>query len=98
MLSFFLLPKGVFKRLDYFQSRFIWQGDSEKKKYKLVKWSVVCRSKDQGGLGIYNLEVKNTALLGKWLLKFLTEEEIWQNILKKICWLESVITSYMEIW
>jgi hypothetical protein len=40
-------------------------------------------SKDQGGLGIHNLEVKNTALLGKWLFKLLTEKGMWQTILKK---------------
>jgi hypothetical protein len=65
MLSFFLLPKGVLNRLDFFPSRFFWQGDSEKKRYRLAKWSVVCRPKDQGGLGIDDLEVKNTSLLGK---------------------------------
>jgi hypothetical protein len=37
MISFFLLPKGVLHRLDYYRSRFFWQGDSEKKKYRLVK-------------------------------------------------------------
>jgi hypothetical protein len=74
MLSFFLLPKGVLSRLDFFRLRFFWQGDSEKKKYRLAKWSVVCRPKDQGGLGIQDLEVKNTALLGKWLFRLLTED------------------------
>jgi hypothetical protein len=36
ILSFFLLPKGVLKRLDFFRSRFFWKGDSEKKKYRLA--------------------------------------------------------------
>jgi hypothetical protein len=76
MLSFFLLPKGVLKRLDFFHSRFFWQGDSEKKKYRLTKWSVVCRPKDQGGLGIQDLEVNNTTLLGKWLFRLLTEDGV----------------------
>jgi hypothetical protein len=82
MVSFFLLLKGVLHRLDYYRSRFFWQGDSEKKKYRLVKWSVVCTPKDQGGLGIHDLQVKNTALLGKWLFKLLTEDGIWQTLLK----------------
>jgi hypothetical protein len=43
----------------------------------------VCSPKDQGGLGIPDLEVKNTALLGKWLFKLLTEERTWQTILKR---------------
>jgi hypothetical protein len=83
MISFFLLPKGVLYKLDYYRSRFFWQGDSEKKKYQLAKWSVVCYPKDQGGLGIHDLSVKNMALLGKWMFKLLIEDETWQNILKR---------------
>jgi hypothetical protein len=67
MLSFFLLPKGV----------------SEKKKYRLAKWPVVCRPKDQGGLGIHDLEVKNTTLLEKWLFRLLSEDGIWQTLLRR---------------
>ena len=83
MLSFFQVPKGVLKRLDYFRSRFFWQGDSEKRKYRLAKWSVVCRPRDQGGLGIHDLEIKNRALLGKWLFKLLSEEGLWQTLLRR---------------
>jgi hypothetical protein len=83
MISFFQLPKEVLKQLDYFWSRFFWQGDSEKNKYRLTKWSIICRPKDQGGLGIHDLEVKNKALLGKWLFKLLTEEGVWQTLLKR---------------
>ena len=81
MLSFFHLPKGVLQRLDYFRSRFFWQGDGENKKYRLTKWSMVCRPKDQGGLGIHDLQVKNEALLSKWLFKLLTEDGVWQTML-----------------
>jgi hypothetical protein len=83
MISFFLLRKGIPHKLDYYRSRFFWQGYSEKKKYRLVKWSTVCKPKDQGGLGVYDLQVKNFALLGKWLLKLLTEDGVWQTVLKR---------------
>src|SRR4051812_17682988 len=83
MISFFPLPKGVLHRLDYFRSRFFWQGDNEKKKYRLAKWNVVCRPKDQGGLGIHDLQVKNSALLSKWLFKLLTPDGVWQTLLKQ---------------
>jgi hypothetical protein len=53
------------------------------KKYRLVKWSVVCTPIDQGRLGIHDLQVKNTALLGKWLFKLLTEDGMWQTLLKR---------------
>jgi hypothetical protein len=68
MMSFFAISKGVLKKLGYFRSRFYLQGDENKQKYRLVRWIIVCRPKDQGGLGIYDLKIKNTALLlSKWL-------------------------------
>jgi hypothetical protein len=75
MLSFFEIPKGVRKRLDFFHSRLFWQSDGHKKKYRLTRWNIVCRPKDQGGLGIEVLELKNKCLLSKWLFKILTEQE-----------------------
>ena len=65
MLSFIEIPKGVRKRLDFFRSRFFWQSNDTKKKYRLTKWNIVCRPKDQGGLGIEVLELKNQCLLSK---------------------------------
>ena len=65
LLSFFEVPVGVRKRLDFYRSRFFWQGDELKIKYRLAKWDIICRPKDQGGLGIENLEVKNKYLLSK---------------------------------
>jgi hypothetical protein len=39
---------------------------------------MICRPKDQGGLGVVMLEIKNTCLLSKWLFKLLSEEEgLW---------------------
>jgi hypothetical protein len=52
MLSFFEVPRGVLKKLDYFRSRFFWQSDEHKKKYRLTKWEVVCTPKDQGVRGV----------------------------------------------
>ena len=49
MLSFLEIPKGVRKRLDMIRSRFFWQSDGHKKKYRLTKWEIMCRPKDQGG-------------------------------------------------
>jgi hypothetical protein len=55
MMSFFEIPKGILKRLDYYRSRFFWQGNNDKRKYRLGKWDIICRPKDQGGFGITNL-------------------------------------------
>ena len=82
MLSFLEIPKGVLKRLDFYRSRFFWQSDQNKQKYRLTKWNIVCRPKDQGGLGIEVLDIKNKCLLSKWLYKLINEEGVWQELLK----------------
>uniref|UniRef100_A0A8I6Z7X8 Reverse transcriptase domain-containing protein n=1 Tax=Hordeum vulgare subsp. vulgare TaxID=112509 RepID=A0A8I6Z7X8_HORVV len=83
LLSFFQVPVGVRKRLDFYRSRFFWQSDEVKTKYRLAKWDIICRPKDQGGLGIENLEVKNRCLLSKWLFRLSVESQgMWVQILK----------------
>jgi hypothetical protein len=74
LLSFFAIPTGVRKRLDFYRSRFFWQSDEQKKKYRLTRWNGICRPEDQGGLGIEVLYIKNKCLLCKWLFKMLTRE------------------------
>ena len=83
LLSFFEIPKGVRKRLDFFRSRFFWQSDEAKRKYRLARWDILCRPKDQGGLGIENLEIKNKCLMSKWLHRLETEPGgMWSQILR----------------
>jgi hypothetical protein len=72
-----------FTQTQLLQIEIFSQGDSEKKKYRLIKWTVVCRSKDVGGLGVHDLEIKNSALLGKWIFKLLTEDGVWQTLVKR---------------
>jgi hypothetical protein len=81
MLSFLEIPVGVRKHLDFYRSIFFWQSDEAKRKYRLTRWNIICRPKDQGGLGIEVLELKNRCLLSKWLFKLLNEEGVWQELL-----------------
>jgi mannosylglycoprotein endo-beta-mannosidase len=82
MMSFLRIPKGVLKRLDYYRSRFYWQCDEHKKKYRLAKWSILRQPKSLGGLGIIDLEVQNVCLLSKWIFKLINEEGEWQMMLR----------------
>ncbi|WVZ62207.1 hypothetical protein U9M48_011977 [Paspalum notatum var. saurae] len=58
-------------------------GDNHRKKYRLIKWGLLCLPKDQGGLEILNLEAQNTCLISKWLYKLINENGIWQQLLRK---------------
>jgi hypothetical protein len=40
-------------------------------------------SSQRSGLRVHDLEVKNSALLGKWLFKLFTEDGVWQTLLKR---------------
>jgi hypothetical protein len=44
--------------------------------------NIICRPKEQGGLGIEVLELKNKCLLAKWLFKILNEQGVWQELIK----------------
>ena len=61
---------------------FFWQGDNHKKKYRLAKWNIIFRPKEQGGMGILDLEIQNHCLLSKWLYKLINEDGPWQQVLK----------------
>ena len=65
ILFFFEVPREVLKKLEYLRSRFYWQNDEHKKKYRLLKWTTLCQPKDMGGLGIQNLDIQNKYLLSK---------------------------------
>jgi hypothetical protein len=83
MLSFFEIPKGVQKRLDLFRSYFFWQSDGHNKKYRLTQWNIICRPKDQGGLGAEVLKLKNKCMLSEWLFKILNEQEgVWLELIR----------------
>jgi hypothetical protein len=62
MLSFLDILVGVRKRLDCYGSNLFWQSEDNKKKYRLSKWNILCRPKDQGGLGIEVLELRKQML------------------------------------
>ncbi|WVZ67109.1 hypothetical protein U9M48_016236 [Paspalum notatum var. saurae] len=67
MLSFFEIPR---------------EGDGSKKKYRLAKWKILCTPKEQGGLGIQDLDVQNKCLLSKWLSRLINEDGVWQQLLR----------------
>jgi hypothetical protein len=69
--------------MDRTRKRFFWQGGGEKRKYYLVKWDKITRSKQKGGLGIKDLRKMNISLLCKWWWKLEHEEGLWQEIVKK---------------
>jgi hypothetical protein len=53
------------------------RGYTDKKKYHLAKWYIISQPKDQGVLGIIDLEIQNICLLSNWIIKLLNTEGTW---------------------
>jgi len=82
-MSIYLLPKTITKKLDGQRRSFFWQGGSLKRKYHLVRWTTICKSKNKRGLGIKDIQKMNISLLCKWWWKLKNEEGLWQQIIQK---------------
>lgn len=70
-IAIYKIPTKVWLHIDMLRRRFLWYGGSSiRKMISLVDWQVVCARKDQGGLGLLNLNTINIALLVKWWYRF----------------------------
>ncbi|KAL9683512.1 hypothetical protein QQ045_015334 [Rhodiola kirilowii] len=58
-----ILPKTVIQAVNATCARFFWRGSCDKKRGHLVKWDDMCRDKEDGGLGLKNIETLNFAMV-----------------------------------
>ncbi|CAL1383383.1 unnamed protein product [Linum trigynum] len=65
VMSCFLLPVTLCRKLDKHMARFWWGYSVDKEKAHWVSWRNLCRSKFDGGLGFRRFEDFNQALLAK---------------------------------
>ncbi|OMO91306.1 reverse transcriptase [Corchorus capsularis] len=81
-MSLFPLPAMVKVELDKIQRRFLWGGSDSQKKLHYVNWNQVCKPKENGGLDIVDLDIKNRGLLKKWVWRFGNEKDsLWRKII-----------------
>ncbi|KAL0292780.1 UNVERIFIED_CONTAM: hypothetical protein Sradi_6973800 [Sesamum radiatum] len=76
--SVFLLPKSIIKIIEQRMRSFLWQGVSGSGLAK-VAWDQVCKTKEEGGLGIRRVLHVNLALIMKHVWRILQEDSnsIW---------------------
>ncbi|RVW97209.1 Protein-tyrosine sulfotransferase [Vitis vinifera] len=66
-LSLFKIPVSIASKIEKMQRDFLWSGAGEGKRDHLIRWEVVSRPREMGGLGFGKTSMRNSALLGKWL-------------------------------
>ena len=79
------LPKAVIKQIDKFKKHCLWRGSNVNERTQpKAAWEMVCLPKEEGGLGIMNIETQNQALLMKNLDNFFNKKDIpWVNMIWK---------------
>ena len=81
-MSLFVIPRKMRLRLEKIQMEFLWGDLEERRKIHLVRWTVICKDKRYGGLGLRHLKDFNYALLRKWLWRFpLERESFWRKVI-----------------
>jgi hypothetical protein len=81
-LSFLKIPNKVWKKVVRIQREFLWGGVKGGKKISWVKWSVVCRDRKKGGLGVRDIRIVNLSLLTKWRWRLLSPgRPLWKEVL-----------------
>ena len=84
-LFVFKIPAPVAAKIERLQRNFLWSGIGEGKRDHLVSWDVVCNPKVKRGLGFGKIFIRNLALLGKWLWRYLREgSALWHQVILSI--------------
>ncbi|GAU34029.1 hypothetical protein TSUD_16170 [Trifolium subterraneum] len=81
-LSLLKMSVNVWKQVVRIQREFLWRGVKGGNKIKWVKWSVVCKAKEKGGLGVRDIRLVNLSLLAKWRWRLLLPgSALWKEVL-----------------
>ncbi|RVW86687.1 LINE-1 retrotransposable element ORF2 protein [Vitis vinifera] len=83
--SLFKIPVSIASKIEKMQRDFLWSGAGEGKRDHLIRWEVVSRPREMGGLGFGKTSMRNSALLGKWLWRFPRERSgLWHKVIASI--------------
>ncbi|KAL4290818.1 hypothetical protein GQ457_14G021830 [Hibiscus cannabinus] len=72
-MGLFIVPKGVIATIDRIRWAFLWGGVALQMKFAWVRWEVVCRPRQFGGLGVVDFRVRNLAMIAKWAWRYATD-------------------------
>ncbi|CAA7031264.1 unnamed protein product [Microthlaspi erraticum] len=91
--SAFILPKKVIKKINSLSSSFLWHGKTGISSGAKVSWKLVSFPKEEGGLGVKDIESWNNASVMKllWML-FFRAGSIW------VAWVRRRYISSSSFW
>ncbi|KAL1189620.1 putative ribonuclease H protein [Cardamine amara subsp. amara] len=89
----FILPKKCIRKINSMCSAYLWKGFLEAGSNARVAWEIVTSPKEEGGLGVKNLELWNRTCAVKllWMLLCRTES-IW------VAWIHQNVIKDKSLW
>lgn len=82
LMSIYKAPVGVVREIEKIIRGFIWGNGSGDRKVNWIPWSLICQSKESGGLGLGFISWKNKALSAKWAWRYGVEKDsLWRNVI-----------------
>ncbi|CAI8598593.1 unnamed protein product [Vicia faba] len=83
-LSFYKISVKTVQEITAIQRKFMWQGVADKEGVVWISWDTICKSRDDGSLGVKDVVKFNLALLSKWIWRFLREKgTIWEGLMQE---------------
>lgn len=84
-ISFFKLPKWLVKKINSIRARFLW-GTTEcfRSSKHLVRWDNVAALKEEGGMGVLDIQTFNSSLMAKWLWKGISPNNPLGSLLRSV--------------
>ena len=81
LFSILAAPKWVLKKIKALKWNFLWGSKGTNRKWALVKWSTVCKPKEQGGIGLHDPTHNNAIMSAKiWWNWLTTPNKPWEII------------------
>lgn len=76
-MAAFKLPSGCIQEIEKLCAAFLWSGPDLNSRKAKIAWPEVCRSKQEGGLGIRSLEEINVVCILKLIWRILSANSLW---------------------
>ena len=92
-VTIFPMPQAVIKQITCMCRNFLWTGNVSRSKSALVAWKTICLPKNEGGLGVLDIQACNNSFLAKQLWSIhLKQDSIWLR------WLHHFYLHTHSIW